>query len=49
MNSSTGAISGTPTTNSAVASYTVTVTDSNVATTTASFSLIVSQATPTLS
>ena len=52
INSSTGAINGTPTTTSTAASYTVTVTDSNSATATASFSLTVNAAlvaTPRLS
>jgi uncharacterized protein with beta-barrel porin domain len=42
MNSSTGAITGTPTVTSSAATYTVTVTDANSATATATFSLAVS-------
>jgi sugar lactone lactonase YvrE len=50
FNTSTGAISGTPTATSAAANYTVTVTDSSSATATAIFSLTVNAAvTPVLS
>jgi hypothetical protein len=48
MNSSTGAVTGTPTVASTTTSYTVTVTDANNATATASFSLTV-MAPPTIS
>jgi hypothetical protein len=44
LNTSTGAITGTPTVTSGAASYTVTVTDANGATATASFSLTVNAA-----
>ena len=44
LNSSTGAISGTPTVSAATATYTVTVTDANSATTSQSFSLTVAAA-----
>ncbi len=44
ISSTTGAISGTPTVTSAATSYTVTVTDANDATATASFSLTVNAA-----
>jgi len=49
LNSSTGAVSGTPTAVSAATNYTVTITDQNSATATAIFSLAVNQATPTVS
>jgi CSLREA domain-containing protein len=48
LSSATGEISGTPTAASAVASYTVTVTDANNATVTASFSLAVGKTMPTV-
>jgi len=48
ISSSTGAITGTPTVISSATTYTVTVTDSNSATNTATFSLTVGQASQTI-